>query len=48
MIRAGDAQSKDTLERVLECLGKGKYMTFQDCITWERLRFEDYSVDRVQ
>jgi hypothetical protein len=23
-------------------------MTFQDCITWARLRFEDYSVDRVQ
>jgi ubiquitin-activating enzyme E1 len=47
MINAGDAQSRDTLERVLECLGE-RCETFQDCITWSRLRFEDYFVNRVK
>ncbi|KAJ6292165.1 hypothetical protein OIU76_024140 [Salix suchowensis] len=48
MIKAGEAQSRDTLERVLECLEKEKCETFQDCITWARLRFEDYFADRVK
>ncbi|KAI5603943.1 hypothetical protein BDE02_01G252300 [Populus trichocarpa] len=48
MTKAGDAQSRDTLERVLECLEKEKCETFQDCITWARLRFEDYFADRVK
>ncbi|KAG5253997.1 ubiquitin activating enzyme family protein [Salix suchowensis] len=48
MIKAGDAQSRDTLERVLECLEKEKCETFQDCIAWARLRFEDYFADRVK
>jgi ubiquitin-activating enzyme E1 len=39
MTKAGDAQSRDTLERVLECLEKEKCETFQDCITWARLRY---------
>jgi ubiquitin-activating enzyme E1 len=39
MNKAGDAQSRDTLEHVLECLEKEKCETFQDCITWARLRF---------
>ncbi|KAK6234582.1 hypothetical protein QUC31_018368 [Theobroma cacao] len=45
---AGDAQARDNLERVLECLEKEKCETFQDCITWARLRFEDYFVNRVK
>ncbi|XP_011003623.1 PREDICTED: ubiquitin-activating enzyme E1 1-like isoform X1 [Populus euphratica] len=48
MNKAGDAQSRDTLEHVLECLEKEKCETFQDCITWARLRFEDYFADRVK
>ncbi|KAE8722765.1 Ubiquitin-activating enzyme E1 2 [Hibiscus syriacus] len=45
---AGDAQARDNLERILECLEKEKCTTFQDCVTWARLRFEDYFVNRVK
>ncbi|CAL0307731.1 unnamed protein product [Lupinus luteus] len=48
MIKAGDAQARDNLERVLECLDKEKCETFQDCITWARLKFEDYFAHRVK
>ncbi|EFH38994.1 hypothetical protein ARALYDRAFT_359413 [Arabidopsis lyrata subsp. lyrata] len=39
MMSAGDAQARDTLERILECLDKEKCETFQDCLTWARLRY---------
>ncbi|KAK9279299.1 hypothetical protein L1049_012978 [Liquidambar formosana] len=45
---AGDAQARDNLERVLECLDKERCETFQDCITWARLKFEDYFANRVK
>ncbi|KAF2288478.1 hypothetical protein GH714_007827 [Hevea brasiliensis] len=48
MKSAGDAQAKDNLERVLECLDKERCVEFQDCITWARLKFEDYFVNRVK
>ncbi|XP_021909682.1 ubiquitin-activating enzyme E1 1-like isoform X2 [Carica papaya] len=48
MANAGDAQARDNLERILECLDKDKCDTFQDCMTWARLRFEDYFVNRVK
>ncbi|KAL3654890.1 E1 ubiquitin-activating protein [Castilleja foliolosa] len=48
MKNAGDAQARDTLERVIECLDRDKCDTFQDCITWARLRFEDYFSNRVR
>ncbi|VVB13450.1 unnamed protein product [Arabis nemorensis] len=48
MRTAGDAQARDTLGRVVECLDKEKCNIFQDCITWARLRFEDYFVNRVK
>ncbi|ONK61827.1 uncharacterized protein A4U43_C08F34000 [Asparagus officinalis] len=48
MRSAGDAQARDLLERVIECLDKDKCDTFQDCITWARLRFEDYFANRVK
>ncbi|GAB4857367.1 E1 ubiquitin-activating protein [Ancistrocladus abbreviatus] len=48
MRNAGDAQARDTLERVIECLDKEKCETFQDCITWARVKFEDYFSDRVK
>ncbi|XVF20356.1 hypothetical protein REPUB_Repub11eG0191200 [Reevesia pubescens] len=47
-MNAGDAQARDNLERVLECLEKEKCEAFQDCITWARLRFEDYFFNRVK
>lgn len=48
MANAGDAQARDNLERVLDCLDKEKCETFQDCITWARLKFEDYFSNRVK
>ncbi|KAJ4979112.1 hypothetical protein NE237_009892 [Protea cynaroides] len=48
MKNAGDAQARDNLERVIECLDTEKCETFQDCITWARLKFEDYFANRVK
>ncbi|KAM0871088.1 hypothetical protein ACQ4PT_039614 [Festuca glaucescens] len=45
---AGDAQARDQLERVIECLDRDKCETFQDSITWARLKFEDYFSNRVK
>ncbi|KAG8089307.1 hypothetical protein GUJ93_ZPchr0011g27904 [Zizania palustris] len=45
---AGDAQARDQLERVIECLDREKCETFEDCITWARLKFEDYFANRVK
>ncbi|RRT66684.1 hypothetical protein B296_00035547 [Ensete ventricosum] len=38
MRNAGDAQARDLLEHVLECLDKDRCETFQDCVHWARLR----------
>ncbi|KAG0452443.1 hypothetical protein HPP92_025107 [Vanilla planifolia] len=48
MISAGDAMARDLLEHVLECLEEERCETFQDCITWARLKFEDYFSNRVK
>ncbi|CAL5060894.1 unnamed protein product [Urochloa decumbens] len=48
MRKAGDAQARELLERVSECLGKERCITFEDSITWARLRFEDYFSNRVK
>uniref|UniRef100_A0A1D1XWH0 E1 ubiquitin-activating enzyme n=1 Tax=Anthurium amnicola TaxID=1678845 RepID=A0A1D1XWH0_9ARAE len=48
MKSAGDAQARDLLEHVIECLDKERCETFQDCITWARLKFEDYYSNRVK
>eukprot|EP00257_Ricinus_communis_P008710 XP_002526617.3 ubiquitin-activating enzyme E1 1 isoform X1 [Ricinus communis] len=48
MANSGDAQARDTLEHVVELLDKEKCETFQDCITWARLKFEDYFANRVK
>ncbi|CAA6656900.1 unnamed protein product [Spirodela intermedia] len=42
MKTAGDAQARDLLERVVECLDVGRCETFQDCITWARLKVDVY------
>lgn len=48
MRNAGDAQARDTLERVLECLEGERCKTFEDCVAWARLKFEDYFANRVK
>lgn len=40
MKKDGDAQAQDTLEHILECLGKERCETFQNCITWARLKYK--------
>ncbi|PHT61463.1 hypothetical protein T459_34688 [Capsicum annuum] len=35
---AGDAQARDNLERILECLDRESCQTFEDCIAWARLK----------
>ncbi|RAL42333.1 hypothetical protein DM860_012116 [Cuscuta australis] len=46
--KSGDAQARDNLERVLECLDKERCETFEACIAWARHRFEDYFANRVK
>ncbi|KAJ1292546.1 hypothetical protein BS78_02G399900 [Paspalum vaginatum] len=48
MRKAGDAQARELAERVSECLSKERCNTFEDCITWARLRYEDYFSNRVK
>ncbi|KAF9596666.1 hypothetical protein IFM89_012865 [Coptis chinensis] len=48
MKKAGDAQARDNLERVIDCLDRDRCETFQDCITWSRLKFEDHFSNRVK
>ncbi|XP_071717337.1 ubiquitin-activating enzyme E1 1-like [Rutidosis leptorrhynchoides] len=48
MRNAGDAQARDNLERALECLDMERCETFQDCIAWARLKFEDYFTNRMK
>ncbi|XP_002982764.2 ubiquitin-activating enzyme E1 2 [Selaginella moellendorffii] len=45
---AGDALSREMLERIVECLVTERCHTFEDCIVWARKRFEDYFVNRVK
>uniref|UniRef100_A0A453IAG6 Ubiquitin-activating enzyme E1 C-terminal domain-containing protein n=1 Tax=Aegilops tauschii subsp. strangulata TaxID=200361 RepID=A0A453IAG6_AEGTS len=48
MRKAGDAQARELLERVRECLDKERCDKFEDCIAWARLKFEDYFSNRVK
>ncbi|KAJ8510000.1 hypothetical protein OPV22_000434 [Ensete ventricosum] len=44
---AGDARAGELLERVvLRCLDMGRCETFQNCVSWARLRFEVYFSNR--
>jgi ubiquitin-activating enzyme E1 len=40
MKKAGDAQARELLERVCECLEKERCERFEDCITWARLKYD--------
>nr|GMD29242.1 ubiquitin-activating enzyme E1 1-like isoform X2 [Ipomoea batatas] len=47
-INAGDAQARDKLERVLECIDRDRCETFRDAVAWARLKFEDYFANRIK
>ena len=40
MRKAGDAQARELLERVRECLDKERCDKFEDCIAWARLKYD--------
>jgi len=40
MKKAGDAQARELLDHVCECLEKECCETFDDCITWARLKYD--------
>lgn len=44
MRNAGDAQARDLLEHVIECLDREICETFQDCINWARLKYRSLSL----
>jgi ubiquitin-activating enzyme E1 len=44
---AGDAQARESVERAAECLGPGRPASFEECVAWARLRFQDYFHDRI-
>ena len=44
---AGDAQARESVERAAECLGAGRPASFEDCVAWARMRFQDYFHDRI-
>ncbi|XP_031123484.1 ubiquitin-activating enzyme E1 1-like isoform X3 [Ipomoea triloba] len=47
-INAGDAQARDKLEHVLECIDRDRCETFRDAVAWARLKFEDYFANRIK
>lgn len=46
--KAGDAQARDALDKVVEYLVTERSTAFEDCILWARNRFEDYFANRVK
>lgn len=47
VVHAGDAAAREQLEKVVEVLVSDRSRTFEDCVTWARLKFGDYFHDRV-
>jgi len=45
---AGDTQARQLLESVVDCLVSQRCLTFQDCLSWARSKFEDYFSNRVK
>lgn len=46
-VAAGDAQARESVEKAVECLASGRPTSFEHCVAWARLRFQDYFHDRV-
>jgi len=45
--QAGDAQVRETLERLVDMLGAGRCRSFEDCIAWAAARFQEYFYNKV-
>eukprot|EP00879_Flechtneria_rotunda_P011893 GHRR01012422.1.p1 GENE.GHRR01012422.1~~GHRR01012422.1.p1 ORF type:complete len:887 (+),score=280.88 GHRR01012422.1:1076-3736(+) len=44
---SADAAAREQLAKVVEVLAADKVSTFDDCIAWARLKFQDYFHDRI-
>lgn len=44
---AGDAQARENLEKVVDVLVTSRLRTFEECVQWARIRFQDYFHDRI-
>lgn len=47
LLDSGDAQAREQMSKVVEVLGEGRCTTFEECLQWARLKFQDYFHDRV-
>ncbi|KAH7284607.1 hypothetical protein KP509_34G062100 [Ceratopteris richardii] len=48
MVLAGDAQARELLEKVVECLVAERCRTFSDCLFWARKKFEEYFTNKIK
>ena len=44
---AGDAQSREGLERAAACLTRDRCATYDECVRWARLQFEEYFHNKI-
>uniref|UniRef100_A0A7S0Y9F7 Ubiquitin-activating enzyme E1 C-terminal domain-containing protein n=1 Tax=Polytomella parva TaxID=51329 RepID=A0A7S0Y9F7_9CHLO len=47
LLEAADGASRQQLERVVEVLLDNRCSSFEDCVAWARLRFEDYFRSKI-
>eukprot|EP00976_Prorocentrum_cordatum_P073580 1181167-Prorocentrum_minimum.AAC.3 len=45
--KTGDATAKEAVERVLDVLVDNRCLTYETCVAWARLHFQDYFHNRV-
>jgi len=45
--QAGDAQARENVEKAAECLLTSRCSTYEECVAWARLRFQDSFHDKI-
>ena len=45
--QAGDAAARENLEKAAECLLTSRCSTYEECVTWARLKFQDAFHDKI-
>jgi ubiquitin-activating enzyme E1 len=45
--RAGDASARENLEKVSECLLDSRCETYEQCVSWARIRFQEAFHDKI-
>lgn len=44
---ATDSLTKEKVEKVLDCLATNRCSSYEDCLVWARMKFQDYFHDRI-